>query len=78
MLPSVVFLGLITVVSRLIRVEDDGMAGGILATTFLSPVVIFFMVLVVVLLGSNPAVTVDSGSTIHTVVQQQISGHDNK
>jgi hypothetical protein len=54
------------------------MAGGILATTFLSPVVIFFMVLVVVLLGSNPAVTVDSGSTIHTVVQQQISGHDSK
>ena len=78
MLPNVVFLGLITVVSRLIRVEDEGMAGGILATTFLSPVVIFFMVLVVVLLGSNPAVTVDSGSTIHTVVQQQISGHDRK
>jgi hypothetical protein len=50
---------------------------GILATTFLSLAVSSFVVLVVVLLGSNPAVTVDNGINIHTVVQQ-ISGHNSK
>ena len=54
MLPSVVFLGQTAVVSWLIRVEDDGVAGGILAATFLSLTVSPFMVLVVVLLGSSP------------------------
>jgi hypothetical protein len=78
MLPNVVFLGQTTVVSWLIGVEDDGVAGGILAATFLSPTVSPFVVLVVVLLGNSPAATVDSGKTIHTVVQQQISGHDSK
>jgi len=77
-LSSVVFLGLIVVVSQLIGAEDEGVAGGILVTTFLSLVVISLVVLVVVLLDSNPAVTVNSGNTIHTVVQQQISGHDSK
>jgi len=77
MLPSVVFLGQTVVVSWLIGVKDDRVAGGILAATFLSPTVSLFVVLVVVLLGS-PATTVDSGKTIHTVVQQQISGHDSK
>jgi Na+-driven multidrug efflux pump len=66
------------VVSQLIGAEDEGVAGGILVTTFLSLVVISLVVLVVVLLDSNPAVTVNSGNTIHTVVQQQISGHDSK
>jgi hypothetical protein len=70
MLPSVVFLGQTAVVSWLIGVEDNGVAGGILAATFLSPTVSPFVVLVVVLLGSSPAATVDSGKTIHTVVQQ--------
>jgi len=68
MLPSVVFLGLIAVVSRLVGEKDEGVVGGILATTFLSLTVSSFVVLVVVLLGSNPVVTVDSGSNIHTVV----------
>jgi hypothetical protein len=78
MLPSVVFLVLIVVVSQLVEEKDEGVASGILATTFLSLTVRSFMVLVVVLLGNNLAVTVDSGSNIHTVVQQQISGHDSK
>jgi hypothetical protein len=77
-LPSVVFLGQTAVVSWLIGVEDDGVAGGILTATFLSLTVSPFVVLVVVLLGSSPAATVDSGKTIHTVVQQQISGHGSK
>ena len=68
MLPSVVFLGQTTVVSWLIRVEDDGVAGDILATTFLSPTVSPFLVLVVVLLCSSPTNTVDNGKTIHIVV----------
>ena len=78
MLPNVVFLGQTAVVSWLIRVEDDGVAGVILAATFLSPTVSPFMVLVVVLLGSSATTTVDNGKTIHTVVYQQISGHDSK
>jgi Na+-driven multidrug efflux pump len=68
MLPSVVFLGLIAVVSRLVEEKDEGVVGSILATTFLSLTVSSFVVLVVVLLGSNPTITVDSGSNIHTVV----------
>ena len=68
MLPIVVFIGLIAVVSWLIGVEDEGVAGGILATTFISPVVSSLMVLVVVPLGSNPTVIVDSDSNIHIMV----------
>jgi hypothetical protein len=69
MLSSVVFLGLLVVVSRLIGAEDEGVAGGIIAVTFINPAVRSFVVLAVVLLGSNPAIMVDSGSNIYTMVQ---------
>jgi hypothetical protein len=51
MLSSVVFLGLLVVVSRLIGAEDEGVAGGIIAVTFINPAVRSFVVLAVVLLG---------------------------
>jgi hypothetical protein len=62
MLSSVVFQGLMVVVSWLIGAEANGVAGGILAATFLSPAVSLFVVLVVVLLGRKPAIMMDSGS----------------
>jgi uncharacterized Tic20 family protein len=78
MLPIVVFLGLLAVVSWLIRAEEEGVASGILKSIFLSPAVSIFVALVVVLLGSKIAVIVDSSSNINNGLQQQINAHDNK
>jgi len=50
------------VVSWLIGAKANGVAGDILAATFLSPTVSLFVVLVVVLLGRKPAIMMDSGS----------------
>jgi hypothetical protein len=64
----VVFLGLLAVVSWLVGEEEEGVAGGILESIFLSLVVSIFMALVMVLFGSK----------INNDLQQQINAHDNK
>jgi len=78
MLPSVVFLGLMVVVSWLIRAEVERVVGGILAETFLGPTISLFVVLVVVLLGRKLAVIMNSGSNTINGLQHQTSGHDSR
>jgi hypothetical protein len=56
------------VVSWLVGEEEEGVAGGILESIFLSLVVSIFMALVMVLFGSK----------INNGLQQQINAHDNK
>jgi hypothetical protein len=64
----VVFLGLLAVVSWLVGEEEEGVAGGILESIFLSLAVSIFVALVMVLFGSK----------INNGLQQQINAHDNK
>jgi len=78
MLPSVVFLGLMVVVSWLIRAEVERVVGGILAETFLGPTISLFVVLVVVLLGRKLAVIMNSDSNTINGLQHQTSGHDSR
>jgi len=65
-------------VSWLIRAEVEGVAGGILAETFLGPTISLFVVLVVVLLSRKLAVIMNSGSNTINDLQHQTSGHDNR